>query len=132
MLESVTSNRSVESAVAALEECASEFGLSVLNVHDLAQKMTDKGFPFGTPVRVVDICSAQHANQVLSARIEVATAMPCRIAAYEKDGRTVLSTLRPTVLLPMFSEEPGGDEALTPVAEEIERRIVALMRHVAE
>lgn len=89
--------------------------------------MTDKGHPFGTPVRVVDVCSASHANQVLSTRIEIATAMPCRVAAYEKDGRTVLATLKPTVLLPMF----GEDASLQPVAEEIERRIVALMRHAA-
>jgi uncharacterized protein (DUF302 family) len=127
MLESVTSERTVGTIVETIEASAQEFGLSVLNVQDLRQRMTDRGHPFPTEVRVVDVCSAPHASQVLSTRIEIATAMPCRIAVYEKDGRRTLSTLRPTELLPMF----GEDASLQPVAEEIERRIVALMRHAA-
>jgi uncharacterized protein (DUF302 family) len=126
MIETRTSTRTVDAVGAALEESAPEFGLSVLNHHDLAARMTEKGFPFETPVRVYDVCSAQHASQVLKTRIEIATAMPCRIAVYEKDGRTLCSTLKPSELLGMF-----GEPSLQPIAEEVERRIVELMTHAA-
>ena len=127
MLTKVTTTNSIDRVGTALEEGAGEFGLSILNSQDLAQRMTDKGFPFETPVRVFDVCSASHAHEVLSKRIDIATAMPCRIALYESAGKTVLATLKPTVLLPMF-----GEESLAEVAEEVERRITGLMKHAAD
>jgi uncharacterized protein (DUF302 family) len=126
MIETIDTARSIDEVGRVLEDTAAEFGLSVLNMHDLAQRMTDKGHPFDTPVRVFDVCSAAHAHEVLSKRLEMAVAMPCRIAVYEQDGRTVLSTLRPSILLALFREK-----SLEPVAAEIETRIVKLMERAA-
>ncbi len=126
MIETIETTRGVDAVGRALEDGAAEFGLSVLNTHDLAQRMTDKGHPFDTAVRVYDVCSAAHAHTVLSKRIEMATAMPCRIAVYEEDGSTRLATLRPTILLALFREK-----SLEPVAAEIETRLVKLMEHAA-
>jgi uncharacterized protein (DUF302 family) len=127
MLATMESTRPIEEVARDLERFAPEHGLSVLGQHDLAGRMTEKGFQFETPVRVLEVCSAKHAHQVLSARIEIATAMPCRVALWGTVSGTVLATLEPTKLLPMF-----GDASLAPVAAEIERRILELMRHAAE
>ncbi len=126
MIETIETTRAIDEVGQALTDGAADCGLSVLNTHDLAQRMTDKGHPFETAVRVYDVCSAPHAHRVLSTRLEMATAMPCRIAVYEEDGTTRLSTLRPSILLALFREKD-----LEPVADEIESRITKLMEYAA-
>jgi uncharacterized protein (DUF302 family) len=52
---------------------------------------------------------------VLSKNAFISTATPCRIAIFQKDGKMVVSTMAPTVMLEMFQEPQLKD-----VAEEVE------------
>ena len=107
--------------------CASrKFG--VLNVHDLRQKLHEKGVDFARGALVFDVCNPQQAKKVLDARTEIATALPCRIAAFElpEPGRTRLATIRPTQLVGLF-----GAPELAAVAEDVERTLAAIMEEAA-
>ncbi len=105
-----------------LPEVAAKHKFSVLGVHDLREKLVSKGFPFARECRVFEVCSPQQAHQILSNSIEVASALPCRIAAYTEDGRTVLSTIKPEALLGLYSAK-GGEQ----VAREVDASLIAIM-----
>ena len=63
---------------------------------------------------------------MLDADMRVSTALPCRISVYEEGGKTVLSTIKPSVMLEMFRAPQ-----LAAVAQEVEATIVAIMNDAA-
>lgn len=58
--------------------------------------------------------------------MSVATTLQCRISIYEEGGKTILATLKPTVLLVMFKTPQ-----LKVVAQEVEATIVKIMQEAA-
>ncbi|HVZ63181.1 MAG TPA: DUF302 domain-containing protein [Lacunisphaera sp.] len=107
---------------ARLPDIAAAHKFGVQAVHDLREKLESKGVPFGRECRVIELCNPRHAQVVLNQDIEIATALPCRIALYEEGGRTILATMKPTMLLTMFSA-PGAAET----AKEVEDVLIRIM-----
>jgi len=95
---------------------ANKFG--VLGIHNLKAKMREKGVEFDRECRIIEVCQPAQARRVLDANMAISTALPCRIAVYEENGKVKVSTLKPTELLGLF-EEPS----LQPVAQEVEDTI---------
>lgn len=105
---------------AAQAVAAHKFG--VLGQHDLRSKMREKGVEFGPACVILEICNPHQAKAVLEQNLSISTALPCRIAIFERGGKIVVSTLRPTVLLTMF-----GTPGLDPVAQDVEQTIVKII-----
>ncbi len=126
MLHVVESNKSVGEIVDAFEDVAQRHKLGVMGTHNLRQKMNEKGVDFERECVIVEVCNPQKAAQVLDAKMEISTALPCRVSVYEEDGKTKIATLRPTTLLNLFNQPE-----LETVAEEIERSIFRIMEDLA-
>ena len=111
---------------ALLRACAAhKFG--VLGAHDLREKMREKGVEFDGECVVFEVCNPHQAKRVLEAAPDIATALPCRIAAYRtREGRTRIATIRPTALLGLFKAA-----GLEPVAAEVESTLGAILRESA-
>jgi uncharacterized protein (DUF302 family) len=120
-----------EKTLAAIREdlpkacAANKFG--VLGVHDLREKLKEKGLDYPGECLVFEVCNPQKAKQVLEANPAVSTALPCRITAYRtKEGGMRLATLKPTGVLDLF-----GSAGLKGVAKEVEEALVAIMKEAA-
>lgn len=112
----------LETVWARLPEISTAHKFGVQAVHNLREKMESKGVPFARECRVLEICNPKHAQVVLNQAITISTALPCRISIYEENGRTVLATIKPTMLLTMF-DAPGA----AATAREVEDTIVRIM-----
>jgi uncharacterized protein (DUF302 family) len=121
-----TSEASFETVCRRLPEVAQQRKFGVLGVHDLKETMNSKGVPFARECRVFEVCNPQQAQVVLNSAIEISTALPCRIAVYEEQGKTVLATMKPTLLLGMFR---APDAAAT--AREVEAEMIRIMDDAA-
>ncbi len=126
MLINVESTKSVEEVRKRLEEKSKERGFGVLSVHEVSSILQSKGHPIDYTSVIVEICQPQSASRVLAKNPYIATALPCRIAIFEKEGRTVLSTIAPTQMLEMFNEPELED-----TAREVERIIREIMEESA-
>jgi uncharacterized protein (DUF302 family) len=124
MLYVVESAKEVDAAARALEEAAARNKFGVLHIHDLKQKMKEKGVEFPSACKILEVCNPQQASRVLSKNMAVSMALPCRISVYEEDGRTKIATMLPTAMLAMFPESAE----LKPVAEDVERSILQIIR----
>lgn len=128
MLKEQMSPYGVEDTVARLKAAAEADGWVVSSVVKLDESVKKHGGPEVRPVRLVNLCQAQHAGKILSgddARI-VSVMMPCTVSVYEKsDGSVWVGSMNPGLLGKMFggvvSEVMAG-----PVAEAQDRFLEAV------
>lgn len=122
MLINYETSTSLEEVRQRLEEKAKAKGFGVMSVHEVSQILQNKGVPIDYRCVIVEVCSPGHASKVLSVDPYISTAMPCRISLFEREGKTVLSTMAPTAMLEMFQRPE-----LREVAEEVEKLIKEVM-----
>ena len=83
-----------DETTAAIEKSAAENKWSMPHQYDLQATMKKHGFDV-QPVKVFSLCKPEHAYQILSSNKErlVSALRPCRVAVYEKEGKTYVSML---------------------------------------
>ncbi len=126
MLVKVSTDKTVSEAAAALQAAVQANHFGVMQVHNLKETMAKKGVEFERECLIFEVCQPQQAKKVLDQNMSISTALPCRISIYEEDGKTILATLKPTVLLAMFNAPQ-----LEGVAHEVEDTIVKIMKEAA-
>ena len=126
MLYRVQSNKDLPEVAAALEAAGQKYKFGVLAVHDLKAKLKEKGVEFDRDCLIYEVCNPQQAKKVLEANMEIATALPCRIAIYRQGSGVTLAMLGPAAMLDLF-QMPG----LRAVAEEVEDVMVKMMDEAA-
>ena len=107
----VTTEKSFDEAVNAIEQNTKAVGFRVLYVHDIAKTLAEKSFQI-EPMKIIEICNAKSAYTVLKADIKIGLCLPCKINVYNKDGRTFISGMRPIILPQLF---PNADLGNLPV-----------------
>ncbi len=126
MLVTLSTNKTVSEAAAALQAAVEANPFGVMQVHNLKETMAKKGVEFARECLIFEVCQPQQAKKVLDQNMSISTALPCRIAIYEESGKTILATLKPTTLLAMFTTPQ-----LNEVAQEVEDTIVKIMKEAA-
>jgi len=126
MLLKLSTSKTVSETAVALQAAVVVNHLGVMQVHNLQETMVKKGVAFAHECLIFEVCQPQQAKKVLEQNMSVSTALPCRISIYEEDGKTILATLKPTVLLAMFNTPQ-----LEQVAQEVEATIVKIMKEAA-
>lgn len=88
----------VDETVAKIKENAKAINWVSPGVKNMNKSITKHGGPdIGGPVRIVELCNAQHAGKILSedSGRYSALLMPCSIAVYTKsDGKTYVSSMK--------------------------------------
>lgn len=127
MLIQLSTQKSVGEAADALQAAVLANHFGVMQVHNLKETMTKKGVEFFHECLIFEVCQPQQAKKVLEADRSISTALPCRISIFERDGKTVLATLKPTKMLAMFDVPKLKD-----VAQEVEDTLVKIMNEAAK
>lgn len=83
-----------DETVEAITQSAKEHQWSMPHQYDLQATMKKHGFEV-KPVKVFSLCKPEHAYKILGSKHEriVSALMPCRVAVYEKEGKTYVSML---------------------------------------
>jgi uncharacterized protein (DUF302 family) len=124
-LITVSTTKSITDTATALRVAVEANGFGVMQVHDLKETMRKKGVDFPQECQIFEICQPEQAKKILDLDMKVSTALPCRISLYRENGKTVLSTIKPTVLLEMFDTPQ-----LQQVAQEVEDTMIEIMNQV--
>lgn len=122
MLINYETSKSVEEVKERLEQAAKSKGFGVMAVHDVSSVLESKGVPIKYRCLIMEVCSPKHASKVLSEDPYIATALPCRIAIFQENGKTVVSTMAPTEVLSLFERDDLED-----LAYEVERMLEEIM-----
>ncbi len=117
----VKTRKSFDDAVRAVELATTARGFRVLHTHDIAGTLAEKGFK-REPLKIVEICNAKYAHEVLQKDVSAALMLPCPILVYALGGETHISTMLPSVMGGLF---PGkGIEEVAELVEKVAASIV--------
>jgi len=119
----VETAKTFEQASTDLENAVKAGGFGVLHMHDLGNTLRSKGLPFAEQCRVFEVCNPVQASKVLSRDMRLNMALPCRVSVYTEQGQTRIGLIRPVDMLAGLTQ----DEALAPVAQEVESALVGMV-----
>ncbi len=85
-------------------------------IRNISNTIRKDGIDMKEDVRIVELCNARHANDVLVTNPEVSTLMPCAWGVYKgKDGKVYISTMNMGLMGKVFggniAEVMGGEVA---------------------
>jgi uncharacterized protein (DUF302 family) len=93
-------------------------GFGVLTKIPIHEKLKEKiGVDF-RKYMIFGACHPPSAHKALTVEENIGLMLPCNVIIYEKDGKTVLSVIRPTVAMQMIE-----NNELLPVANDIEEKL---------
>jgi uncharacterized protein (DUF302 family) len=113
-----------DEAVSLLQERTAERGFRVLHVHDVQATLAEKGLE-RSPFKIIEICNSKYAHKVLSINEDVGLFLPCKINIYVKDGKTIISAMRPSMISEFFQ-----NKELKEVADEVDAIVRSIVDEV--
>lgn len=117
----VETQKSFAATLEAIETNTKEKGFRVLAVHDVTQMLNEKGFPI-EPLKIIEICNAKYASQILAKNIKISLMLPCPISVYEKNSKTYISVLKPNAISDFYP-----DTDIEVIAQELDDIIVEIV-----
>jgi uncharacterized protein (DUF302 family) len=72
-------------------------------IRDMNKSMAQQGVHLTRPIRIVELCQADYAHDILGDNPEVSTLMPCALGVYEGvDGKVYISGMNTGLMGKMF------------------------------
>jgi uncharacterized protein (DUF302 family) len=103
MIVTEESKLGFDETVAALETAIKEQGWASPGTMDMNASMAKHGVTFAPRVKLVQLCKAEYASEVLTSDRYVASLMPCKFAVWESDdGRVYISKMNTGLMGKLF------------------------------
>lgn len=122
----IETDRDFDDVVAATRAALADEGFGVLTEIDVKATMKAKLDVDRDEYLILGACNPPLANQALQAEPELGVLLPCNVVVYRTGGKTRVSAVAAEQMLGMV-----GNEALTPVATEVGRRLGRVLEAVA-
>ncbi len=123
ILYQVTTDKSFDAAVAAVEAQTQAIGFRVMHIHDVQATLAEKGF-VREPIKILEICNSKYADMALKIDVTVSLLMPCRINVYVENGVTTICAIRPKVQVAMY-QEPKLDQFAAEIDAAVQKVVEA-------
>ena len=93
-------------------------GFGILTKIDVREKFKEKlGIEFENYV-ILGACNPPYAHKAILAEEDIGLMLPCNVVIYEKEGKTILSVIKPSTAMGMLE-----NEALKQIAQEVESKL---------
>ena len=107
-----------ESVIEQVREVLKDEGFGILTEIDVKEKMKEKlGLDMNKYI-ILGTCNPANAYKAIIAEENIGLMLPCNVIVYEKAGKTILSVIRPTVVMQMVD-----NVELQKVAEAVETQL---------
>ena len=95
------------------EKAVEEFPRAVMKVPGWTVRIVPCGLPVpekGSRIMVFELCSRKYAGEILadSGARKTAAVLPCKIAIYERDGKTYMARLNAPVFMRLLGGTPAA------------------------
>ena len=108
MIVTKESKLSFDETVATVQQRIKEQGWSVKGVSDVNHEIKKAGYEFKPRVKIIKLCKAEYAKEVLTTDRFVSCLMPCSISVWEgDDGKVYLSEMNMALMAKLFGGNVG-------------------------
>lgn len=122
------SKQEIEKIIPKVGEALEMHKFSLLQTFVYHEIVESKGFPIQRKVYIYEICQAKVAAMMLTDNPEFSIFMPCKIAIYENEGNTVISTMNMEIMLNAVK----GNKKLYTEALSLFKTLTALLNTLAK
>lgn len=119
MIYEKMTEKSFDEAIESIKLELKERKFGVLWELNFKDKMAEHDIDFPNNFKILEVCNPQKANEVLSKHLDVGYFLPCKVVVYEKDGKVLIGTAKPGMLIGMMGYDDLGD-----VASDVEKILV--------
>lgn len=95
----IISNLSIEQITEKVPTACEQNKFALLHTYIYHEIVESKGFPIKRKVYIYEICQAKTAAVMLTDYPHFSIFMPCKLAIYEENGSTVISTMNMEIML---------------------------------
>lgn len=95
----IISKQPIEEINAIVPQLCEKDKFSILKTYVYHEILESKGFPIKRKVFIYEICQAKIAAAMLTDNPHFSLFMPCKLAIYEENGNTVISTMNMEIML---------------------------------
>lgn len=107
-----------EEVIAVVTEGLKKEGFGILTRIDVKEKFKEKlGIDFKKYV-ILGACNPASAHKAIVAEENIGLMLPCNVIVYEKEDKTVVSIIKPTVAMRMIE-----NEELKQIATQVETKL---------
>jgi uncharacterized protein (DUF302 family) len=111
-------NKPYEAVIEAVTEALKKEGFGILTEINIKEKLKEKlGVEFRKYI-ILGACSPANAYKSLQVEENIGLMLPCNVIVYEKDGKTVLSVIKPATAMQMID-----NAELKKIAEHVENQL---------
>ena len=94
---------SIEKIAAKVQQECDKNKFALLHTYNYHEIVENKGFPIKRKVFIYEICQAKTASLMLTDHPNFSIFMPCKLAIYENNGKTIISTMDMSIMLKAVS-----------------------------
>jgi len=93
MLYSVKTDLPIDIVKTKMDERVKEYMFGLLKDYNFQEMLEIKHFPIQREIHVFEICYPPAAQKAMESIPTMSVYLPCRVSAFEEDGKTVLTTI---------------------------------------
>jgi uncharacterized protein (DUF302 family) len=102
----VISNKPIGDISANVPSTCEQYKFALLQTYIYHDIVESKGFPIKRKVFIYEICQAKTAATMLTDFPHFSIFMPCKLAIYEENGKTIISTMNMEIMLKAVGSHP--------------------------
>jgi len=124
----IISNKPIEQVSEKVPLTCEKYKFSLLQTYVYHEILESKGFPIKRKVFIYEICQAKTAAAMLTYFPHFSIFMPCKLAIYEDNGKTIISTMNMEIML----KAVGSNQDLYKEATALFNTLKSVMNSLSE
>lgn len=124
----IVSNQPIEQITGKVSSACEQSKFALLQTYVYHEIVQSKGFPIKRKVFIYEICQAKVAAAMLTAFPHFSIFMPCKLAIYEENGQTVISTMNMEIMLKAI----GSNQELFKETTTLFNTLIELMKKISK
>jgi len=102
----IISTQSIGNISEKVPSVCEKYKFALLQTYNYHEIVESKGFPIKRKVFIYEVCQAKTAAAMLTDFPHFSIFMPCKLAIYENDGKTVIATMNMEIMLNAIKANP--------------------------
>jgi uncharacterized protein (DUF302 family) len=119
-----------DTTLQAVQSQLSQEGFGILTTIDVQAKLKEKLEAVIPKYTILGACNPKMAHKAIQAEEHIGLLLPCNVILFEKEGKTVVSAIRPSIAMQMI-DNPGLQSIAVSIEQSLYKALESISLSVA-